>query len=213
MQFKNTELYSYVASASFLIVSIISPILSGIADYSDSKKRFLQFFCYLGALSCASLYFFDINHLEWSMLPVLLASVGFWGSLVFYNAYLPEIAQPEMHDRISAKGYALGYVGSSILLIINFGNDYGFRYSSQVYFSNCCNMVDRFSVNILMQNFQIMYFSNKPKENKFTKGWKELKQVWNQTKTLKVLKRYLLSFFVYSMRCSNRDVNGDIIRS
>ena len=118
-QFKNTELYSYVASLSFLTVSIISPLLSGIADYADNKKSYLQFFCYLGATSCACLYFFDPAYLEWSMLPVFLASVGFWGSLVFYNAYLPEIAEPIMHDRISAKGYSLGYIGSSILLIIN----------------------------------------------------------------------------------------------
>ena len=117
--FKNTQLYSYVISVSFIIVAFISPILSGVADYSDNKKGFLKLFCYLGSLSCASLFYFDVNHLELSMIPVLLASVGFWGSLVFYNAYLPEIAEAKDHDKISAKGYSLGYIGSSILLILN----------------------------------------------------------------------------------------------
>src|SRR3989344_7694466 len=93
--FINTELYTYVVALSFVIVTLCSPVLSGIADYSGSKKRFMQFFCLLGSISCASLFFFDPAHLELSMLSVLLASVGFWGSLVFYNAYLPEIAPPE----------------------------------------------------------------------------------------------------------------------
>lgn len=198
MQFKNTELYSYVASASFLIVSIISPILSGIADYADSKKRFLQFFCYLGAISCASLYFFDVNHLEWSMLPVLLASVGFWGSLVFYNAYLPEIAEPKMHDKISAKGYALGYIGSSILLIINLLMIMVWDIPVKYTFLTVALWWIGFS-QITYARLPNKVFSDKPKENKFTKGWKELKKVWKHLKELIVLKRYLASFFVYSM--------------
>ena len=85
-------------SLSFLVVALISPLLSGIADYTGSKKKFLKFFCYLGSVSCGMLYFFDPNHLELSMLFALLASIGFWGSLVFYNAYLPEIAEPALHD-------------------------------------------------------------------------------------------------------------------
>ena len=93
--FKNSELYSYVVALSFIIVSVASPILSGIADYTGSKIHFMKFFCYLGSLSCASLYFFDKNYLGLGLLSVLFASVGFWGSLVFYNAYLPEIAEPQ----------------------------------------------------------------------------------------------------------------------
>lgn len=119
MNFKNSELYDYVAALSFIIVSISSPILSGIADYSGNKKRFMQFFCYLGSFSCASLYFFSKDNLGLGLLSVLLASVGFWASLVFYNAYLPEIAPPEEHDKVSAKGFGMGYFGSALLLIIN----------------------------------------------------------------------------------------------
>lgn len=198
--FQNTELYSYVISLSFLIVAIISPILSGIADYSDNKKRFLQFFCYLGSLACMSFYFFDVNHLEISMLSVLLASIGFWGSLVFYNAYLPEIAEPEHHDKISAKGYALGYLGSSILLIIILALIMNKVINAQLSFI----IVGLWWIGFSQYTYaklpnKVFSNSEKPKENKFTRGWKELNKVWSQVKEMKVIKRYLASFFVYSM--------------
>ena len=197
--FKNTEIYSYIVSASFLVVSIISPLLSGIADYADNKKRFLQFFCYLGAISCASLYFFDVNHLELSMLPVFFASIGFWGSIVFYNAYLPEIADASQHDRISAKGYALGYLGSSILLIICLAviMGVGAEYTKYSFLAVALWWIG-FS-QITYARLPNHAFSEKPKENKFTKGWLELKKVWHQLNDLKALKKYLIAFFVYSM--------------
>lgn len=197
-ELKNTVLYSYVNALAFLIVSALSPLLSGIADYSDNKKRFLQFFCYLGAISCAALYFFDINHLEWSMLPVLLASVGFWGSLVFYNAYLPEIAEAKQHDKVSAKGYALGYIGSSILLIINLVLIMGFDMPVKYSFLSVALWWIGFS-QITYRYLPNNVYREKPKGYKFTKGWRELQKVWKQLKHLTVLKRYLASFFIYSM--------------
>ena len=196
--FRNTELYSYVISVSFIIVAIISPLLSGVADYSDNKKSFLKFFCYLGAISCASLFFFEVNHLELSMVPVLLASVGFWGSLVFYNAYLPEIAHAEDHDKISAKGYSLGYVGSSILLILNLVAIMGFGMDAKYAFLTVAIWWIGFSQYTYAYLPNASY-SDKPKENKFTKGFKELKKVWAELSELTTLKRYLGSFFVYSM--------------
>lgn len=203
MSFRNTELYSYVISFSFLIVSFISPILSGIADYSDNKKRFLQFFCYLGSVACASLFFFDVDHLEVSMISVLLASVGFWASLVFYNAYLPEIAEPQYHDKISAKGYALGYVGSSILLIICLVLVLtATKEMTDLRTRICFVLVALWWIGFSQVTYARLpnsVFSRKPKENKFTKGWKELLKVWEEVKQMKVIKRYLLSFFIYSM--------------
>ena len=198
MNFKNTELYSYVISISFIIVAFLSPLLSGIADYSDNKKSFLKFFCYLGALSCASLFFFDVTHLELSMIPVLLASVGFWGSIVFYNAYLPEIAEAEDHDKISAKGYALGYLGSSLLLIANLVAIKGFDMQAKYAFLTVAVWWIGFSQYTYAYLPNASY-SDKPKENKFTKGFKELKKVWQELKELSTVKRYLISFFVYSM--------------
>jgi len=198
VSFRNTELYSYVISVSFIIVAIISPLLSGVADYSDNKKSFLKFFCYLGSLSCASLFFFDVNHIEVSMAPVLLASVGFWGSLVFYNAYLPEIAPAENHDKISATGYSLGYMGSSILLILSLVAIMGFDMPAKYAFLSVAVWWIGFS-QYTYAYLPSASYSEKPKENKFTRGFKELKKVWGELKELTTLKRYLGSFFVYSM--------------
>lgn len=114
------SLYSYALSFSFLIVAFISPILSGIADYTGSKKKFMKFFCWMGALSVGSLYFFDGLDTVWiGIVFTILASIGFWASLVFYNAYLPEVAHPNQQDSASAKGFMYGYAGSVLLLILN----------------------------------------------------------------------------------------------
>ena len=103
-QFHNITLYTYALSFSFLVIAFLSPILSGIADYMGNKKRFMQFFCYLGSISVMSLYFFTgIENLWIGIVFTILASIGFWGSLVFYNAYLPEVAFPVQQDRVSAK--------------------------------------------------------------------------------------------------------------
>jgi len=198
VEFKNTELYSYVVALSFIIVSLSSPILSGIADYSGSKKRFMQFFCYLGSLSCASLYFFSKENLGLGMLSILCASVGFWGSLVFYNAYLPEIAEPADHDKVSAKGFGMGYFGSAILLIINLVLIKGFNMPAKYSF---------ISVAVWWAGFaQITFARLSNKENPpvsdgnvISKGFRELATVWQHLKHIPQLKRYLIAFFIYSM--------------
>ena len=118
MEFLNTQLYSYVLATSFLVIIFLSPLLSGMADYAGKKLTFLKIFCYAGALGCASMFFFNPAHLEWSMGSLFLANLGFWGSLGFYNAYLPEIAPPEEHDKLGARGYVMGYIGSVTLLLI-----------------------------------------------------------------------------------------------
>ena len=199
IEFINSEIYSYVVALSFIIVSIFSPILSGIADYSGSKKRFMQFFCYLGSLSCASLYFFNKEHLGLSMLSILFASIGFWGSLVFYNAYLPEIADPADHDKVSAKGFGMGYFGGALLLITNLILIKGFGMNARYSF---------ISVAVWWIAFAQITFARLPngtrsnvlsEGNIIFKGFKELWKVWNQLKHIKQLKRYLIAFFIYSM--------------
>src|SRR5690554_2071815 len=116
---RSTPLISYVTAIAFLTVAIISPLLSGIADYVGNKKRFMIFFCYLGAVACIALYWFDLENIYLSLFCYYLTLIGFWGSLVFYNSYLPDIAHPQQQDRISARGYSLGYIGSVILLLFN----------------------------------------------------------------------------------------------
>lgn len=118
-EFKNTALYSYALSFSFLLIALVSPVLCGIADYSGNKKIFMKFFCWLGALSCSALYFFTGENLWLGIFAFIFAGIGYSGSIVFYNAYLPEIAPLEDLDKVSAKGFAMGYIGSSLLLIFN----------------------------------------------------------------------------------------------
>ncbi len=119
----NDTLISYVTAAAFLMVSVLSPLLSGIADYVGNKKIFMKFFCYLGATSCIGLFWFSLEFLWFGLLCYFLALIGFWASLVFYNSYLPDIAFPEQQDKISAKGYSMGYIGSVLLLLLNLNSN------------------------------------------------------------------------------------------
>jgi UMF1 family MFS transporter len=196
----NSELYAYVLSASFLIVVLLVPILSGIADYTGKKKKFMQFFCYLGASSCVGLYFFDPLHLEFSMLFFFMASIGFWGSLVYYNSFLPEIATPDQHDKLSAKGFSLGYIGSVLLLIglliMIKADPKTVKYAFV-------------AVGVWWAGFaQITYYHlpksehQKPIKISFSiikNGYKELSKVWNELKHIKKIKRFLLAYFSYNM--------------
>ncbi|MFS4481707.1 MFS transporter [Hyunsoonleella sp. 2307UL5-6] len=118
-EMKQTVLISIVTAFTFLIVAILSPILSGIADYVGNKKSFMKFFCYLGSIGCIGLYFFSIEFIHIGILFYFMGLLGYWGSLVFYNSYLPDIAYPEQQDNISAKGFSWGYIGSVLLLVLN----------------------------------------------------------------------------------------------
>ncbi len=118
-EFKSTALITFVTAFTFLIVAFMSPILSGIADYIGNKKNFLKFFCYVGSAGCIGLYWFSLDQIHLSLLFYFMGLIGYWGSLVFYNSYLPDIAYEEQQDSISAKGFSMGYLGSVILLILN----------------------------------------------------------------------------------------------
>jgi UMF1 family MFS transporter len=202
----NSVLYSYSLSFSFLLLTIIQPILSGIADYSGNKKFFLRLFMYLGSFSCMSLYFFDGENIEYGIIFSVLASIGFTGSLVFYNAFLPEISTPKNFDNISARGYSFGYIGSVILLIICLALIQGFE------FFGFQSSKDATKFTFLLVGFwwilfaqiTLFYLPEKHKKIKLnrtilTYGLRELKRVWNYIKGVKNLKLYLLSYFFYSM--------------
>lgn len=205
-EIRSESIISYVTALGFFIIAIMSPFLSGIADYLGNKKFFLKLFCYIGSVSCMLLYFFSLDYLILSLLFYLLALIGFWGSLVFYNSYLPDIAHVEQQDKISAKGYGLGYIGSVILLLINLAmlmNYETFGFESEM-------TAMRFSfllVGIWWMGFSQYTYKYLPdfKNGKqftssvFFSGYKELKTVWKQLGEYGVLKRYLKAFFVYSM--------------
>jgi len=203
---KNSVLYSYAISFSFLIIVFISPILSGIADFGGLKKQFMQFFTYLGSLACIGLYFFTGENIEYGIACSVLASIGYAGSLVFYNGFLPEVASNEIMDKVSAKGFSMGYIGSVILLILNL-----FLYQKYELFGfENGSSATRFGfilVGIWWVGFaqiSFYYLKDRGPRKKITfdilgKGTKELKNVLKMVRSKFVMHRFLTSFFLFSM--------------
>ena len=207
-EFENHTIYSYIYAFALSIVVILSPILSGIADYLGNKKFFLQFFCYLGSISCMGLYFFDKNSLELSFIPFITATIGFWGSLVYYNSYLPQIASPENQDKVSARGFALGYFGSSLLLIICLIGIMFFKYDkiTDTGFDakNSFLLVGFWWIIFAQYTFRVLpkkthHHTISNRDGLFSKGFKELSKVYAQIKLMPQLKRFLTSYFFYNM--------------
>ena len=203
--FKSTALITFVTAFTFLVVAFTSPLLSGIADYVGNKKNFMKFFCYVGGAGCIGLYWFSLERIYLSLLFYFMGLIGYWGSLVFYNSYLPDIAYPEQQDGVSAKGFSMGYIGSVILLLVNLAmvmsQDTGEAKIEMMRYSFI-------TVGIWWIVFSQYSFYVLPKGisngHKVTKdvvfnGFKELNLVWKQLKQDKRLKRYLRAFFVFSM--------------
>jgi UMF1 family MFS transporter len=200
--FVNTELKDYVLAVGFLLIAILSPILSSIADYKGNKKNFMRFFCYLGAASCSLLFFFDKSNIILGLMCFMFAGIGFYGSQVFYNSYLPEIAAEEDRDRISARGYSMGYFGSVVMQLIGFGLVIGMSDKTMA-----------LKITFLLVGFWWVVFAQitfkalpiTPKSERKTKkhvlvnGFHELKIVWEQVVHMPILKRFLTAFFFYSM--------------
>ena len=210
LDFINTSLYNYVLAIAFLIVAIISPVLSSIADLRGNKKSFMQFFLIMGSVACSLLFFFQgAGQLYLAVFSMMIACIGFWGSLVFYNSFLPEIAAPHDRDKVSAKGFVMGYIGSVILQVICFvfvfkpeligGTD-----STTIQYRLSFLLVGiwwwgfgQFSLSRLPSSQQRSSVANR--DNILLQGYKELALVWKQLKQQTVLKRYLISFFFYNM--------------
>lgn len=205
-EFVNTSLYNYALAIAFFIVAIMSPFLSSIADYRGNKKSFLRFFMTMGSIACSALFFYGKSNLAFGLLCTIIACVGYWASIVFYNSFLPEIAAPEDRDRVSAKGFSYGYVGSVILQVVCFvfvlmneqlGITKGF--ASQLSF---------LLVGVWWFSFATFSLSRLPKSepagsgnqnNILISGYKELGKVWRQLTHLPILRSYLISFFFFNM--------------
>lgn len=202
-----TTLYDYTLAFSFLIVAFISPILSGIADYTGDKLKFLKRFCLLGSISVISLFFFKGESTLWiALLCTVFASIGFWGSIVFYNAYLPEVAYPEQQDSVSAKGFIYGYVGSVLLLIFSlvlvqkpewfgitdptFAPRITFALVGVWWFGFAQITYKRLPKNELNQKSDKEYIWN---------GFLELKSVFKSLNSQSHLKYFLMAFFFLSV--------------
>ncbi|MBN8863024.1 MAG: MFS transporter [Sphingobacteriales bacterium] len=208
-QFVNTALQNYVLAFVFFLVAISSPILSSIADYRRNKKVWLRWFCYVGSSACVALFWFTKDNIEYGMIAFAIAAMGFWSSLVFYNSYLPDIAAPADQDRISAKGFAMGYIGSVLLQIICFVvilkpelfglNKEDGTIGARVSFL----LTGLWWFGFAQVTLRAMPLSSKAerqsKKNVLINGFHELGIVWRQLSHMPSLKRFLFSFFLYSM--------------
>ncbi len=167
----------------------------------------MKFFCYFGSLSVMSLFFFNGVETLWvGILFSMFASIGFWGSLVFYNAYLPEVAYSDQQDEASALGFIYGYIGSVILLIFNLS----MVMKPEWYGISDPSLAPRISfltVGIWWMGFAQITFrrlpynlhNRKPDKDYIFKGYQELKKVVNELKDRPVMLNFLTSFFLYSV--------------
>ncbi|MEQ8904837.1 MFS transporter [Ekhidna sp.] len=202
----NSVLYSYALSASFLLVAILLPILSGIADYAGKKKFFLKMFMFIGSFSCIGLFFFTGKNIEWGILCSVMASVGYSGSLVFYDAFLNEIVTEDKRDIVSARGYSYGYLGSVILLVLNLvviemPNTFGLAdagIASRVAFLTVGVWWIGFSLYAIAKLPENPH-GRRPEGHYLTNGYRELRNVWGQLKDMEGMRKYLLAFFFYNM--------------
>jgi UMF1 family MFS transporter len=212
LDLKSTALISFVTAFTFFVITFLSPILSGVADYIGNKKQFLKFFCYLGSFGCFGLYWFNLEHIYSSLFFYFCGLLGYWGSLVFYNSYLPDIAHKEQQDAISAKGFSIGYLGSVILLLINltmvmkpdvFGIEGNESEASITAMRYSFITVGIWWIVFAQYTFYYLPKGNAKEGKQIQKvllnGFKELNSVWSQLKENNRLKRFLKAFFVYSM--------------
>ena len=200
--FKNSSLYDYSIALAYLLIALMYPVLTSIADTRGNKKAFMKFFCYMGSIGCAMLYFFNGANLWLGILCLMMAAMGFVGSVVFYNAFLPEIAAPEDRDRVSAKGFSYGYIGSVLLQIIGF--------VLVVTMTSNPLLAPRITfllVGIWWASFAQITFAVLPETRTvgaiskriISESFSEMKKVYQEIRKLPILKNFLRGFFFYSM--------------
>lgn len=204
----NTAALSITLGIAFGIVALASPLLSSIADYKSNHRLFMRFFCYMGAAGCMILFFFDHPTLApLALAGILFATVGYGGSIVFYNSYLPAIATPDQHDKVSARGFAFGYIGATTLLIISFiliENNEALGVADGTFFSRLSFLLTGlwwigFAQIPLRKLPKGLYGDKGKKEHSFMSGYRELLNIWHQLKSLRRLRMFLFSFFFYIM--------------
>lgn len=205
----NTALANFSLSFAYLVMALVLPILSAIADYKGNKKKFMMAFTYVGGLACVGLFFFKLETLEWGIFCYVLAAMGYIGGLVFNNSYLPEIATPDQQDRVSAQGFAYGYVGCVTLQIICFV----FVLKPEWFGITDASFPARLSFMLVglwwigwaQIPFRKLHDGTpkpgaaKSKKAILTSGFIELQGVWKKVKQSPEIKKFLPAFFFYAM--------------
>lgn len=205
----NSVLYSWSIAIAYLVVAGLTPLLSSLADYTGRRKAFMRAFTWLGALSCGALFWFDAQHVELGIIAFTLGTLGYGGSLVYYNSFLPVIAEEKDQDRISARGYSMGYLGGVVLLLFNLlmilqPNLFGLEKGDMP------ARISFLTVFIWWIFFSHLTFRRLPKytyrkrrkdqeTNIFLEGYKELNKVFQKVIKSRKLKFYLIGFFFVMM--------------
>ena len=205
--FENSAIYSICLGVAFGIIALLSPFLSSIADYTSKHKLFMRIFCYLGSAACASLFFFDRYELyPLALAGLMVATIGYSGSIVFYNSFLPAIATEDRQDKVSAKGYAFGYLGATTLLLFNLAAILN-QESLGITDNNLLPRVAFLTTGLWWFGFSHITFAKLPKgiygprreTHWLLNGYLELVKVWKTLNQEKRLRMFLLSFFFYIM--------------
>ena len=205
---ENTAAYSINLGIAFGIIALISPLLSSISDYSSNQKRFMKFFCYLGAMGCMLLFAFtSVELVLFALAFMMLATIGYSGSIVFYNSYLPAIATEDRQDKISARGYAFGYLGATTLLIINLVvilNQKALGIQDDTLLPRLSFLLTgiwwiAFAQITFRKLPTGIYQKKETRTNYILNGYRELHKIWRRLKKERKLRTFLLSFFFYIM--------------
>lgn len=195
--------FNFSLALCFLIVILLSPVLSSIADTLGNKMKFLRFFCYLGSISCMAMFFFTEERILFGLILNILAAIGYWGSMVFYNAYLPEIVTEDKMDKTSAGGYITGYIGSVILLVFclfliqTIGKD-----NQGLYTRISFVLVGLWWMGFAQITFKklpVNIYKKKIPKNIIKKSFEELILVAKELNAHKNLRIFLGSFFFFSL--------------
>ena len=217
IKLKDSVILGFSISVAYIIISLALPLLTGIADYGRKKMPFMKFFTVMGGLACFALFFFvSPQTLGIGLIGFILGVIGFAGGQVFYNSYLPDIVSEEKYDSVSAKGFSYGYIGSVLLLVFNlvmitfptaFGLD-KLTYEGSFFGEDPGALAARISfvmVGIWWIGFSQITFNRLPvRESRklssdiLSKGYQEIKKVWNMLKHIASTKRFLIAFFCYS---------------
>ncbi len=204
----NTVLYSWAIAACYIIVAIISPLLSSMADYTGRRKGFMRAFTWIGAAGCGLLFFFTGPNIEFGIIAFMLGTIGYCGSIVFYNSFLPVIAEPKDQDRISARGYSMGYLGGVVLLLFNllmvekpglFGIAEGTTLPARISFVTVFLWWIGFSM-ITFRHLPKYTYRQRPEGARvLANGYNELRKVFNEVRKSRTLSIYLAGFFFMMM--------------
>jgi len=204
----NTVLYSWAIAAAYLLVAIGSPLFSSIADYTGRRKGFMRAFTLIGASACGTLFFFDKSNIELGIIAFALGTIGYGGSIVFYNSFLPVIAEDEDQDRISARGYSMGYLGGVVLLLFNLLMIMKPAMFGIAADSSLPARISFLTVFVWWIAFSQITFSRLPKytfrkrvqrDSVLTNGYRELRIVFTQIRKSYKLTLYLTGFFFMMM--------------